>query len=680
MEVLAAISLAGNVAQFLGYGISTVRLASQIMRSVTGTSKHLTELEIISTDITATLEAIQKERQSSSGLERDEVLHELVEQCLDLSREIINLINGLKVKKNARPRIMEGTYKVGLTVYKKKELEHLSGRLFDLRTQVTSHLIVLIEQQQRDIHETLRRFSDSNEKYQDLFDKHLHVVMGYLDKISNKLDPHEVADGKTADFTTVQSSNGFLESVGIDDGDEEAEDAQEALSSYIDIVDHLYRVELGAHAESKRQSILESLRFSQLHERELLIPKAHQQTFEWIFDSTEEFSFNDWLRSRNGIFWVAGKAGSGKSSLMRFITEHPTTFKLLSQWADGNITVAKHYFWNPGTALQKSQEGLLRTCLLQILSTRPHLIPAICADRWAAPYAARYSPWTRSQLLKALKSLKDTADESSNPHLKLCLLIDGLDEYEGDHVELINILSDLAECSNIKICVSSRPWLDFSDAFDGSPWKIYLQDLTRQDISRYVQDKLEEDERFKRLQSKNNTAASDLINDVTIRSEGVFLWVFLVVRSLLRGLRNQDDLAILRQRLEALPVDLSAFFDRILDSIEDVYRQRTARLFLALSSARRSFPVLSFFFLDLDDPKYPADPPDLAFLKEWPDGDTRSFEALITKKRQLVAQCKDIIHIASDPKAPVLFGERVTFLHRTVVDFMNKDDTSLASQ
>lgn len=122
-------------------------------------------------------------------------------------------------------------------------------------------------------------------------------------------------------------------------------------------------------------------------------------------------------------------------------------------------------------------------------------------------------------------------------------------------------------------------------------------------------------------------------------------------------------------------MDLSKFFERMIHSIEDIYRQRTARLFITLSRARRSFTVLSFFFLDFDATKSPTDAPDLGFLKEWPEVDTGYFETLITKKRQLIAQCKDIIHIAPDPAAPILFGERVAFLHRTVVDFINTDET-----
>lgn len=49
-------------------------------------------------------------------------------------------------------------------------------------------------------------------------------------------------------------------------------------------------------------------------------------------------------------------------------------------------------------------------------------------------------------------------------------------------------------------------------------------------------------------------------------------------------------------------------------------------------------------------------------------------KVLGTKKRQLIAQCKDLIFITPDPGAGVLFSERVGFLHRTVVDYLHTTD------
>lgn len=76
----------------------------------------------------------------------------------------------------------------------------------------------------------------------------------------------------------------------------------------------LYR-DLDSLTENKQMLILQTLSYSQLHEREFTISEAHQRTFEWIFNTSgTNNNFVEWLRGTNGIFWVAGKAGSGKST------------------------------------------------------------------------------------------------------------------------------------------------------------------------------------------------------------------------------------------------------------------------------------------------------------------------------------------------------------------------------
>lgn len=539
-------------------------------------------------------------------------------------------------------------------------------------------------------------FSATSNAYQEQFGKHLDDSLNYLKSISKRIDS-----------LTVSSNRGAGGAPHIAAAEEEIEldflEAQEKTAYHFYRKNHkaLSR-DLDSLLDNKRRSIIQTLSFSQLHEREYSIPDAHRLTFEWILNRNRgsEVSFLNWSRKTDGIFWVAGKAGSGKSTLMKFLADHPITHETLVEWADPTgyqrffaaqhdthqtlaqwaassqyqlpFIVVKHYFWSTGTSMQKSQEGLMRSILLQVLSKRPTLVKQVCGERWEAPYADSFYPWTRARLKSAMLLLRKT-------DVKLCLFIDGLDEYGGDHGDLIELLSQLSQSPNIKLCVSSRPWLDFVDAFDKNPCKIYLQDLTRQDIVSYVTDKLERNDKFRALQSMSRETASQFIQIISKRSEGVFLWVYLVVRSLLRGLQNSDDLRTLRTRLDALPSALEDYFERILLSIEDIYRPRTARLFLTLCYARRSFPVLTFFFFNLDDecnssttaPRTQQEP--LEFLSTWPDVDTEHFEALLTKKRQLVAQCKDMIHISPDPKAHVLFGERVGFLHRTIVDFIQTD-------
>jgi hypothetical protein len=58
---------------------------------------------------------------------------------------------------------------------------------------------------------------------------------------------------------------------------------------------------------------------------------------------------------------------------------------------------------------------------------------------------------------------------------------------------------------------------------------------------------------FAQLQSYNAAKAEVLIEDVTQKASGVFLWVRLVVKSLLEGLRDGDTVEDLRSRLLLIP-------------------------------------------------------------------------------------------------------------------------------
>ncbi|OCL06719.1 hypothetical protein AOQ84DRAFT_410266 [Glonium stellatum] len=73
------------------------------------------------------------------------------------------------------------------------------------------------------------------------------------------------------------------------------------------------------------QKILESLIFETMRQRKSEIKDAHQRTLGWVFDE-ETSAFTDWLKVENGFFWMKGKAGSGKSTMMKYICNHDITF------------------------------------------------------------------------------------------------------------------------------------------------------------------------------------------------------------------------------------------------------------------------------------------------------------------------------------------------------------------
>lgn len=138
--------------------------------------------------------------------------------------------------------------------------------------------------------------------------------------------------------------------------------------------------------------------------------------------------------------------------------------------------------------------------------------------------------------------------------IKLFLLIDGLDEYKGDHLEIATIFNKLSKLPNLKIFVSSRPLPIFDLAFESSP-SLKLQNLTFDDIQIYVHDKLLNSPLLAQMHRKDEKDIQTLIDSVTSRA-GVFLWVVLVCTSLTNGLVAADQLSDLQKRVEACPKKL----------------------------------------------------------------------------------------------------------------------------
>ena len=138
--------------------------------------------------------------------------------------------------------------------------------------------------------------------------------------------------------------------------------------------------------EGITKRILDALHFRSIDERRTTISKAHQRTFQWIYH--DKFSqnspwdnFPEWLRNGTGCYWINGKAGSGKSTLMKYILENRRTTDALQEWScSSDLLVASFFFWYAGTPLQKSQVGLLRALLLDVLNRRPDLVPLLFPD------------------------------------------------------------------------------------------------------------------------------------------------------------------------------------------------------------------------------------------------------------------------------------------------------------
>ncbi|KAG4432171.1 hypothetical protein IFR05_012338 [Cadophora sp. M221] len=305
------------------------------------------------------------------------------------------------------------------------------------------------------------------------------------------------------------------------------------------------------------------------------ITDAHHDTFKWIYDATVS-GFSTWLRTQDGVFWISGKPGSGKSTLMKYITHSQETRQILAGWTGSEgVTLLSHYFWGSGTSMQKSKQGLLQSLLHDIFQEYPSYIRIMCPKRWAGTkngLASRAESWSISEMLAAFETIVDQESMTA----KFCVFIDGLDEYNGEFSGLCDMVKRISKSSNIKICISSRPLNAFENAFgQESSQKLYVHSLTSNDILKFAQDRLQSHCRWAAC-AFDDAQKLALVEDLGSRSEGVFLWVFLVTEELRRGLDNDDNICHLQRRLEKLPRDLERLFNHILASVEEFYHNEMA--------------------------------------------------------------------------------------------------------
>jgi energy-coupling factor transporter ATP-binding protein EcfA2 len=289
---------------------------------------------------------------------------------------------------------------------------------------------------------------------------------------------------------------------------------------------------------------------------------------------------------KSAALLITGKAGCGKSTLMKYLCQRIPLGDLgsthdeaagfdsapsrceayLRHWAqDQELTIASFYFWSAGSEIQASRKGLYYTLLFQMLQQRPELISRISPERWSllCVFDTDLEDFTEDDLL--IMFHRTVAEICSTG--KLCLFIDGLDEFHGQPYELVQLFRTIVmDNPTVKICIASRPWVVCEQAFGNKP-HLMLEDLTYKVIKEYITSYFNEDSNFCLIQSQQPQQAEHLIEEILRKAEGIFLWVNIVMFSLLVGIKPGDCISDLQRRLEALEPGLQGLYDRIVDDL-----------------------------------------------------------------------------------------------------------------
>ncbi|KAK5658053.1 hypothetical protein OQA88_2609 [Cercophora sp. LCS_1] len=596
MDPISAFQLAAAVISVVDFGSRLLSDTYEIYQSGTGQRARDLELSTASRDLAELSAQLQNHLAGTSDAAggSSAVLFGLSQQCIKASAELQRAINEVQAN-------MAGTGRIGIVansfvsalkaMWKASEIERLKESLSEIRSQMTVATLVSIWQEAR----------HDGQRHTDLRSR--------LDDIAAKLDRRD----KPAQQFAKELMQMTLQ-----------ENSTYSSRRNADLTKILWGIDWTAWAVGNggmfdppqpaargdvpaAMKIMGSLSFSDMKAREEAIPEAHARTFEWVFKDqqpdgngkeVERPSLTKWLQDTNDpLYWITGKPGSGKSTLMKFVFEHPQLRSNLKNYAgELPLLLAGFFFWNPGSEMQKSHEGLIRTLLYQCLNAWQDLIPAVAPRRWALYNLlggeATAPEWTWQELKESFQALCSYHGKK----FQLALFVDGLDEFEeAERLPdiLINWIKDTTTRYNIKFCVSSRPWPVFSDAFRRN-CSLTMQSLTGRDIEDFVRAEFDSSPAFQDVRAVFPSDANLVVEEIIEKAEGVFLWVSLVVRSLLSTLIDTPSLHYLRELLTEIPSDIMGLYTSIWRSIP-VEKLPTASKILQLCEAQKSEDVVTFW-------------------------------------------------------------------------------------
>lgn len=317
-------------------------------------------------------------------------------------------------------------------------------------------------------------------------------------------------------------------------------------------------VHAGDAEEIQYRRFVDSLIFDSIHVREESIRASHDDTFDWILSRGP---FRDWLERADDheIFWLRGKVGSGKSTLVNFLCGDSHNYKF-AEWLSSEVIILKYFFWELGPPSTRTVQSCLRSILWQFFNYHEQKgfrvwLSAVNNIRGSSLWVE--SAWTLNRLKRVLEYV---FRETNSMFLSF---FDGLDEC-SEQAQMLQQLQNLRPIHNLRICASSRPERKFELAFKGAPY-LKLEDETSSDMYTFAHAELRRfAESWRMLIGPSDSEYHKVIKTLVYKADGVFAWLQVVVRSLQEGMENYDDWSTLQERIEELPSEISDLYAHMI--------------------------------------------------------------------------------------------------------------------
>ena len=407
---------------------------------------------------------------------------------------------------------------------------------------------------------------------------------------------------------------------------------------------------------------LRTLAFTEMHSREGRVELAAQNTGDWLLDDKD---FQDWaqrkrLDEHHGFFWIQGKPGSGKSTLIKKAYSH-----LQDLSRDPTSIIAAFYFNARGSETEKSPAGLFRTLLHSLFQQLSGLRSRVMRV-YRQKVAVLKSSWEwQFHELKEMLSSIVTVSVLGQRNLMLC--IDALDECDLINAKsVIQCFESLASSSvregtKFSVCLSSRyyPELTIQHCF-----KTGVERMNHGDILSYIQQHMEAVQAI----THQSNQLTVLQTKLEKKASGTFLWVVLVVQELLIAYEHGATLGEIDRILDTVPSDLENFYRHQMQNTKhDDSHQMLSMLQCVFYSLRSLSPNELRYLLAFGHEGFSS-------YSKWAQHSeyVASQEQMAKRIREKSKGLIEIVESREDND----HGKRrmiVQFIHQSVRDFLSKD-------
>ncbi|KAK0506972.1 hypothetical protein JMJ35_010672 [Cladonia borealis] len=672
MDPISALSLACNVFQLVEFSIEIAKVCKELYDN--GSTNENSRIEKHTADITAANRDLQNALRSNKPTGKPSRIEKVAQDASATADELKIVLNQLK------PSKAQGVRKLGFAFKSTVKALITSGRIKKLQQKLEFQDTALRSNILKDLYIKAGQ-SDliRKEEFQSL-------SQGQKDLIVQLLETQQLLSKKVID--SIKSSEAELTARLSAQNDESARQHRE--KEYDDC----------------RRRLLKALTFPEINERRNMIEGRVDDfgnTYKWILDNTRikharsrksesrsRQNFLNWLKSGTELFWISGKPGSGKSTLMDYIYHNiqpgKTGSDLLRAWAGSHpVVILTFWFFRPAsTPLLRTLHGFWRSLCFQILDTDQKLAEIIRDDQdtmapstlrsCLLPDGSSAESWTNNDLKEWFWYMIEHSNR------RYCLLIDGLDEIEEKREHLLDtVLSISARSDKFKVCCACRPENPFLSKLKQYP-NLRLQDFNGDDIKEDCRRRL------------GGTHAEKFADQIADRAEGVFLWAHLVSENLARAAKYGEIEEDLELRLKECPNEMSELFRYMLLRLDELYAKQPKpylRLVDFAFSIGRQATLLELLVATLPpecSPKWSewSGKFEVGFLSDLEkrlDGLGQRIESTCTGLVQCLAPInepyrQDLKSDYSDPRFPRLddaVTTPVVFIHRSVHDFLIED-------